>query len=731
MKRAVGMVTCKSDGSADVSSQVALLQCPTSCQDTVIFVNHADVHDMLSKVQSQVAQQYIQQELSEQFDADAEAGPDDVQPMSLLQSEVGRQPAIKMPGESFAPPVMASAEKCNERMTGDAASGYRGCQAKTLNGRTCQKWTEQTPHAHNITAKAYPKAGLGDHNRCRNPDGKQTIWCYTTDPLKPWEYCSPIIDLPSTKVSYECVAKNECKIGPGNCKQLRDRFLLILAGVIDKRDQLTSDLDKAEDNCQKVQKTYETGIATMESQLSEQQTALATATRAMVEAQQAAEQSAKQHKDLESEYKKELRTCCDNKNSFTSEVCALEQIRGELYKMQGLEMYITDCQVSEWADEQCSKSCGGGQQIRNRRIVMQSVNGTECPPLRMERTCNIDPCPVACKVSAWSEWTSCSSECDGGIMTRERQRLQEPKNGGDPCPEESETVTCNVGACNAPCELAEWEEWGPCSKACDTGRKERIRPVKIKAKGLGSCPRWKSNRRLQFRRCNTRPCQELLQPGNVTLRCGSAVDLIVLLDGSGSLGRYGWKQSKDMAIKFIQSMKGSGKDGVNMALLLFSGPLTANTLDACTSSRAGVMPDVEKDCGIKWLSRFTKDIAKVEESARKATWPAGTTLTSMALAEARAELSNGRPGANSVVVVITDGKPMSDIKTSQAAKALSKDSRLVWVPVGRAIQASMKNIRRWASRPWQDNVVTIPDFSMLALPTMINRLVATTCPKVL
>lgn len=54
--------------------------------------------------------------------------------------------------------------------------------------------------------------------------------------------------------------------------------------------------------------------------------------------------------------------------------------------------------------------------------------------------------------------------------------------------------------------------------------------------------------------------QELLQPGNVTLRCGSAVDLIVLLDGSGSLGRYGWKQSKDMAIKFIQSMKGSGKD---------------------------------------------------------------------------------------------------------------------------------------------------------------------------
>jgi len=30
------------------------------------------------------------------------------------------------------------------------------------------------------------------HNKCRNPDGAGTIWCYTTDPFKRWEYCEPV-----------------------------------------------------------------------------------------------------------------------------------------------------------------------------------------------------------------------------------------------------------------------------------------------------------------------------------------------------------------------------------------------------------------------------------------------------------------------------------------------------------------------------------------------------------
>ena len=56
--------------------------------------------------------------------------------------------------------------------------GYRGCQTKTVSGKTCQKWTAQYPHRHSRTPSNFPNKGLGDHNYCRNPDGEETIWCY-------------------------------------------------------------------------------------------------------------------------------------------------------------------------------------------------------------------------------------------------------------------------------------------------------------------------------------------------------------------------------------------------------------------------------------------------------------------------------------------------------------------------------------------------------------------------
>ena len=49
-------------------------------------------------------------------------------------------------------------------------SGYRGTISKTISGKTCQKWTENSPHAHNYTEDNYPNNGIGDHNYCRNPD---------------------------------------------------------------------------------------------------------------------------------------------------------------------------------------------------------------------------------------------------------------------------------------------------------------------------------------------------------------------------------------------------------------------------------------------------------------------------------------------------------------------------------------------------------------------------------
>lgn len=81
---------------------------------------------------------------------------------------------------------------CNEAIsTTDKGVSYRGCQAKTRSGRTCQAWDAQSPHAHSLTPAKQPAKGL-TQNYCRNPDGEATIWCYTTDAGKRWEFCDPL-----------------------------------------------------------------------------------------------------------------------------------------------------------------------------------------------------------------------------------------------------------------------------------------------------------------------------------------------------------------------------------------------------------------------------------------------------------------------------------------------------------------------------------------------------------
>ena len=85
-------------------------------------------------------------------------------------------------------------DECNESISGKIENGYRGCQTKTKNGRTCQKWTSQF-HKHTRTPEnpKFAGKGIGDHNYCRNPDGEpHGIWCYTTDPKERWEYCDPL-----------------------------------------------------------------------------------------------------------------------------------------------------------------------------------------------------------------------------------------------------------------------------------------------------------------------------------------------------------------------------------------------------------------------------------------------------------------------------------------------------------------------------------------------------------
>merc|ERR1712087_959723 len=139
--------------------------------------------------------------------------------------------------------------------------------------------------------------------------------------------------------------------------------------------------------------------------------------------------------------------------------------------------------------------------------------------------------------------------------SRVREKTVEPENGGDACPELSETRECNTQACSAPCELNDWGDWGMCSKQCDQGHEERTKSIGVPAVGQGTCPSILSKDRYGTRTCSNYKCKDLLGGDRTTLSCKAMIDLVLVLDGSGSLGEEGWRETKSLARKLVDSME--------------------------------------------------------------------------------------------------------------------------------------------------------------------------------
>merc|ERR1719456_173002 len=152
-------------------------------------------------------------------------------------------------------------------------------------------------------------------------------------------------------------AKCSIKKSP-QCYKLQERFLLIMAGIQDDRDDLMDRIKKMEDDCDETKRTYEAQIKKDEDMLSEAQTKLATATEKEANAGEIARQTSKEHEQLNNDLQKQMKTCSENYINFETELCALKKIRGELYKMKGggHSAFFQDCEVSKWDPEECT-SC--------------------------------------------------------------------------------------------------------------------------------------------------------------------------------------------------------------------------------------------------------------------------------------------------------------------------------------------------------------------------------------
>jgi hypothetical protein len=519
--------------------------------------------------------------------------------------------------------------------------------------------------------------------------------------------------------------KAKCTIGGPMCYKLQEKFLLIQSGVQDEHDELLDEIDMMENYCEETKKSLQTAIANNQALLKSCQTKLAEATEKEATSGEKGRTTADENEKADKELKHQMKQCSSHYINFEGEICALKKIRAEIYKMKGAPdsaSFFQDCVVSKWSPLDCSASCGGGTQLVQRTVMIHTNGGIDCLPLEMEKTCNAQPCPVNCDLEAWSGWSKCSAECGGGVEQRLREVKTAMRFDGRPCSATSQARSCNNQACEKDCELTDWTAWTSCSKDCDGGTMKREKYVKHAALGSGKCANEWAIDRLEYKACNIMRCQ--LLSSFPTITCNVSMDVVLLIDGSGSLGKTGWNAEIKAANSFVDAFIEGGAD-TEIAIVLFSGPRTWGGVSKCIG-KATKNVDMANDCQIKTITHFTSNLQDVKTKISGMTWPSGSTLTSVALLAAKSELSFGRKDSHANIIVFTDGRPLSYRKTLLASKEVRKAARLLWVPVTK--YAPLKYIKKWATRRWQENVVVVDSFGDLEKPDVITKLIANICP---
>ncbi|KAK6588702.1 thrombospondin type 1 domain-containing [Cryptosporidium xiaoi] len=132
-------------------------------------------------------------------------------------------------------------------------------------------------------------------------------------------------------------------------------------------------------------------------------------------------------------------------------------------QFDGGDCWKVDCKLSNWSSwSSCSVTCGpGGRITRTRQIIVNPRNGGDpCGALIAEETgCNSHiTCPLSCNVSEWGSWSACSSSCGIGHQMRERSIIKAPKDQNlFQCPETRQIRECFKDSCTNKCTLGEYK----------------------------------------------------------------------------------------------------------------------------------------------------------------------------------------------------------------------------------------------------------------------------------
>jgi hypothetical protein len=416
--------------------------------------------------------------------------------------------------------------------------------------------------------------------------------------------------------------------------------------------------------------------------------------------------------DLAEEAKRGAKQCAARLSSAAEATVAAERMWQFLQASGSTGTFIGDCEVTHWVVGSCTKPCGeGGKRNYTRRAIWKpSTQGQQCPSLLMTRPCNEKPCPVDGKVDQWRDWSECSKFCGGGIRTRLREIIREPQYGGLPNPETVQQEVCNVQSCEADCELLDWTKWSNCSKACDGGHQTRMRNVKFPAALRGHCPEQDHPLRLEARACNS-TASTSCTVADKAAHCASPLDIVVILDGSGSIGDDGFTHAKSF-VKDVVTRAGLGQQGANtrMGIISFSGS-------------AQVVQDL------------VADATKISDKLTALAWPASSgnatargsnAAAAFALARSMLERRSNPFSARAVAVALTDGTVTSRrLLDSEVQKLKKFGTRMTFVAPG---PGSARRVKAWASWPDSENIVSARSYKTLPVAQKVTELLANICP---
>jgi len=580
--------------------------------------------------------------------------------------------------------------------------------------------------------KQYGRYGKKKARKCKCGDGEKN--------QGGWLNCVYLVEAPvEDKPASTRKQANKCSLGTPDCGLLHDNMSLMWGKMKDEVDALESKMRKDSNDYEKEMKNFNDQTALYTTQVGASTNELGDATAQATAVGEEQVKFEKEERRLTREGERIKAECKEAIHEIVfTKMCGVLNVRGNLLKDKASKikpMDVKDCQVADWIPQACSKVCDdsleGGVQVMTREIIQRNNDyGVTCPATEMRKKCNQFPCPVHCKLSEWGQWGTCTKECGGGIQSRSRTIEQKPENGGNACETFMDSVPCNTGSCDRDCTLSEWKE-RPCPVPCGGGWKVKKKEVLIPARGNGKCAKKDKSKRLAREECNIQACA-----GDE--ECVGKLDIVIALDASGSVKEKGFTILRDFTAALVKKFRSETEETVMEPVKKGAAPTTVT--NKVTAAQVGIvqfgngaLDDEGNVSAAEIVQSLKKDVDGTVAKVNAMTWLKGFTNMAQAFTASQSVFTEGRKRAQSVLILVTDGKPSFEFQTESAARKLRQSGVKVMIVSVKTFPGKiMEKMKGWVSLPPESNFVHIPGLKALEaeMDSFVNKVVVRACPKV-